>query len=64
MASGAEEARAPREEDLLAGVLVPWDWGVHSTVTNILESTGSTQQPRSPASGTIFLSQIAGWKFG
>jgi hypothetical protein len=33
--------------------------GVHGSVTPLFESTGAVQQPRSPASVTIFLSQIA-----
>jgi hypothetical protein len=33
--------------------------GVHGSVTPNFESTGAVHQPRSPASVTIFLSQIA-----
>jgi len=50
--------RAHLEEDFLTGVLT--HLGVPGSVTPIFESTGAVRQPRSPASVTIFLSQIAG----
>jgi hypothetical protein len=56
-APGAEVAPAHLGEDFLTGFLA--HLGVHGSVTPIFESTGAVQQPRSPASVTIFLSQIA-----
>jgi hypothetical protein len=56
-ATRAEVAPAHLREDFLTGVLA--HFGVHGSVTPIFESTGTVRQPRSPASVTIFLSQIA-----